>query len=201
MRSWTWSLIVLSALLVLAMMSCEPGGPAEPEPVQEFRIAKPLGTEAALREQIETITAVTAPRDEVEAAAPLEEEIPIASTRRELERQCVTALKEVAFCTSEDAFLDLIGSVEGLQGQAERDRFMARVQLWFEPGGVHGDCLILLETEGAMSEPTRRMWQRVAGATEGLCPEFGSTLLEADAFRWLAGLWAEEAMRVMEGEL
>ena len=168
-----------------------------PVHVEEFRVAEPLTTEteitseSALQARLETITAVTEPFDDVEAAVD-EEPKPLAESRSELEKQCVTILKEMAFCTNEDSFLDLIGTAPNLRASEDRQRFMERVHHWFEPGGTAGDCRELLDEQEKLHElDARTMWQRAATGTELLCDDFGQVLLDADTFRWIGVIWEE----------
>lgn len=175
--------------LIVALAGCNKPSDEESMEVEEFRVAEPLAdTESALRKQLETITAVTEPYDEVEASVEDDTE-PIARTQPDLETQCVTVLKEMAYCTNEDAFLDIIGDSTSLTNDETRERFMTRVQHWFEPGGVRVDCRVLMDEEESQQTDARLMWQRVSSATEGMCADFGSELIDADAFRWMNELW------------
>ena len=194
---------MMAAMLLLVATGCEVEGVMEePEPVEAFRVAKPLGGDPeVLRAQIETITAVTEPYDEVEAQMEPEGSLPLAATRADLEQQCVTALKEVAFCTNEERFLELLATVDGLREAEEREVFLSRVERWFEPGGVRQECAGLVGTGEALGESSRRMWQQAAGATEKLCEEFGMTLVEVDGFGWLTDLWGQEKIGVSLDEL
>ena len=198
MKRW-----VIAAIFLIATAGCEgEEGVEEPEKGEAFRVAKPLGTDPEeLRAQIETIRAVTEPYDEVEAGMEPEGRLPLAANRAELEQQCVTALKEVAFCTHEEGFLELVGTVDGLRLSEERELFLNRVQTWFEPGGVRQECERLVARSEALEEPMRRMWQQAAVATESLCGEFGATLVEVDGFRWLQDLAEAEAVGEVPGEL
>lgn len=161
--------------------------------VEEFRVAEPLtgSADTTLRAQLETITAVTEPFDEVEAAVEAEPE-ELAGSRAELEMQCVTVLKEMAFCTNEDSFLDIIGTASNLRTSGERERFMERVHHWFEPGGTQSDCARHLDAdEAATGDDAKMMWQRSAVASELLCDDFGRVLLDAELFRNIGGFWEE----------
>lgn len=180
----------LSIAVLFALVGCEGDLEDAPDKVEKFRVAEPLktDTESALREQIKTITAVTEPYDDVEASVEDKSE-PLARTKPDLETQCVTVLKEMAYCTNEDAFLDVIGASTSLSNPENRERFMERVQRWFEPGGVQVDCRVLLANEDARSTEARLMWQRVSTATEELCFDFSTEIIEADALRWINELW------------
>ena len=180
----------LSIAVLFALVGCEGDLEDAPDKVEKFRVAEPLkkDTESALREQIKTITAVTEPYDDVEASVEDQSE-PLARTKPDLETQCVTVLKEMAYCTNEDAFLDVIGASTTLSDPENRERFMERVQRWFEPGGVQVDCRVLLANEDTRSTEARLMWQRVSTATEELCFDFSTEIIEADALRWINELW------------
>ncbi len=180
----------LSIAVLFALVGCEGDLEDAPDKVEKFRVAEPLktDTESALREQIKTITAVTEPYDDVEASVEDQSE-PLARTKPDLETQCVTVLKEMAYCTNEDAFLDVIGASTTLSDRENRERFMDRVQRWFEPGGVQVDCRVLLANEDARSTEARLMWQRVSTATEELCFDFSTEIIESDALRWINELW------------
>src|SRR6056297_1158086 len=144
--------IVVVLTLIIVLVGCEEESAEESTEVEEFRVAEPLGdTETALREQLDTITAVTEPYDEVEASVEDDTE-PIAQTQPDLEIQCVTVLKEMAYCTNEDGFLEVIGESTSLTDEDSRERFMERVHYWFEPGGVRVDCGVLLDEEESQHE-------------------------------------------------
>lgn len=184
-------------LLVLLLGAACFGGEEIPAPngveLEEVQVSEPLTqeTDEALREQIQTIQAVRRPEEGGASAGENLE--PLAEDRAELEQQCVTALKEIAFCTNDDAFSDLIGTHRALAASDQRDRFMEKVHFWFEPGGARVDCRVVSTDEEAMSDENRRMWQRAATATDQVCAEFGRELLAAEALERLAPLWAPTA--------
>ncbi len=166
-------------------------GDEAPMHVEEFQVAEPLDLESPVREPWETITAVTEPYDDVEAAMS-DGSKRIASDDEELALQCQTVLKELAFCTSEDSFLDIIGTSPNLQTGGERERFMERVQHWFEPGGTRGDCQLFLTVEEMTNRPAKRIFARTAQATSMLCDDFGELLLESEALVMLGLFWMEQ---------
>ena len=161
--------------------------------VEEFRVAEPLrgDPEAVLRDQLKTITAVTEPYDEVEASVEGEPER-LAETRDDLYLQCVTVLKEMAFCTGEDAFLEVIGTASNLETSGQRARFMDRVQLWFEPGGAGSDCEDLLNDDHFESWEYRQTWQQASGATVLWCEDYGQALHDAEIFDEIGVFWERE---------
>lgn len=170
----------------------------QPYYVEEFRVAEPFHpipestmADSPLQMRLETISAVTEPFDEVEAAVEDQPE-ELAASHQELILQCVTVLKEMAFCSGDDEFLEVIGSASNLRESSERRAFMSSVQRWFEPGGTRSDCVELVETDSRVSEvEARAMWSRASAATEGLCVGFGELLLEERSFRWLGTLWED----------
>jgi hypothetical protein len=168
----------------------------EPDPddsLEEIQVAEPLAQETgeALRQQIQTIQAVTEVSDGSPEPSPSELE-PLATNRDELEQQCVTALKEVAFCTNDDRFLDIVGVASSLRTPEQRERFMERVHFWFEPGGARVDCRGIIGDDDPSTPEVQRMWQRAATATDRICADFGEELIHVDALRRLAHLWASE---------
>lgn len=198
--------VIVAALIVIAgfgggvylavetgVMDRYRGEETSPMHVEEFRVAEPLDTEAPDGQPWETITAVTEPYDDVEAAMDDEPER-LASGDEEVELQCRTVLKEMAFCTGEDSFLDIIGTASNLQSDGERQRFMERVQHWFEPGGATDDCRRLLENDEIKKTPAKRMWAKTSQATGLLCDDFGELLLEAETFTRLGVFWEEDEM-------
>lgn len=187
------ALAVSAAMIAAGVTGCNDDAEESPVHIEEFRVAEPLtmDPESALRNRLETITAVTEPFDEVEAAVEDESE-EVARSPAALEDQCVTVLKEMAFCTNEDAFLDIIGTASNLRTSGERERFMDRVQQWYEPGGTRSACERLLEEDEAVSsDEAREMWQQAAASSEKLCTEFGDALLEANTFGWIGAFWKE----------
>lgn len=161
-----------------------------PVHIEEFRVAEPFagGGDPALRDRLETITAVTEPFDEVEAAIEDESQQP-ASTSGQLERQCTTVLKEMAFCSGEDKFLKIIGEADTLRTGQERELFMERVQDWFEPGGARRYCEGLLRQEEMAGEQKTATWSDNAAASGEVCPEFGEVLMETEILDMLAVFW------------
>ncbi len=194
--AWLGGVLGVGAAIIVVVLTQGAGGFGDsnevaPVHVEEFRVAEPLThpTDTSLRAQLETITAVTEPFDEVEAAV---EEKPeeLADSQSELEKQCVSVLKEMAFCSNEDAFLDRIGTASNLRTSEERERFMERVHIWFEPGGTRRDCEALFdEDESVANESAKPMWQRSSLASELVCDDFGRVLLDAQAFEWLGWFW------------
>lgn len=186
---WTiaFGALVICVVAFAGLAGCQDEEENSPVHIEEFRVAEPLATdpESALRNRLEIITAVTEPFDEVEASVDDESE-QVATSSAALADQCVTVLKEMAFCTNDDAFLDIIARAPNLQADKQRERFMDRIQHWYEPGGSRVDCEQTIETEDALStEEARYMWQQAAEASEELCTDFGETLLKAQAFRWI----------------
>lgn len=191
--SWGVGCVLLAAgayyLAVAAgVMGDEEIGEDSPVYVEEFRVAEPLGGDSAPDDRWDTITAVTEPYDEVEAAVDEEPE-PRASDDEELARQCRTVLKEIAFCTGEDSFLDIIGTASNLQRGGQRERFMERVQQWFEPEGARSDCHRLLADRHREAEKVGRMWAKSSEATALVCDEFGDVLIEVEVLDSLGRFW------------
>ena len=161
-----------------------------PVVVEEFRVAEPLTDNGSvtIRDQLEVITAVTEPYDEVEQAAEDEEQQP-ASSSAELILQCTTVLKEMAFCSGDDAFLDIIGEADTLRTGEERELFMQRVQDWFEPGGARRYCEGLFDQDGAEAHERLETWSKSAQASGQVCEKFGEALMETEIFELLAVYW------------
>ncbi len=190
------ALIGGGALLGTGMCSDSEGGLSADAPmhVEAFQVAEPLNLNGAKGEPWETITAVTEPYDEVEAAMGDESER-LASSDEEVALQCRTVLKEIAYCTSEDAFLDLIATVPNLETQGQRERFLERVQRWFEPGGTERDCERLLKLDEMSQIAAKRMWAHSGEATKLMCDDFGEQLLELDALKRLGVMWEQDDER------
>jgi hypothetical protein len=193
-----WSVVVAVALAFVAMAvaGCADGEDEARLYVEEFRVAEPLlaQDEPSIADQWETITAVTEPYDDVEASVD-EDSQRLATNPRELELQCVTVLKEMAFCTGEDPFLDVIGDAPNLRSADERERFLDLVQVWFEPGGTARDCRRILSQDEAQDEAdiqeAKIMWQRTSRAAEKVCVPFAEELISTSAFSWIGHLWEE----------
>lgn len=195
--------LILAVIFVVAAMGCDDGGDSGRK-VEEFRVAEPLTDESheAGDEDLEsqrTITAVSEPYDDIVAMVDVDGE-PLAQSREELHQQCVTALKEIAFCSNDRAFLDVVVASPGLQAEQQRERFLDRAQKWFEPGGARVDCGLLLESDRAQGDAARRFWQRTSSATEMLCPDFAVALIDADPFRWFDEFWLAEQTAGADGQ-
>lgn len=195
--TWLGGLLcVLFASGTVALMAglVDTGAPERDSAVhiEEFRVAEPLAEDPdrPLRDQLETITAVTEPYDDVEPAdQPLQEES--VEDPEHFERQCATVLKEMAFCTDEDAFLEIIGEASTLQTGPERERFMAAVQEWFEPDGARRYCEVFYDEDGLERGGGARMWRRAAEASGQVCEEFGKELIETEMFEALGPFWQQ----------
>ncbi len=187
----TWGFMAV-LMVTTALAGCADDAEETRLHVEEFRVAEPLLAhgESSITDQWETITAVTEPYDEVEASVDDEPER-LAANRRELELQCVTVLKEIAFCTGEDPFLDVIGEAPNLQTPGQRERFLDLVQIWFEPGGTARDCRRILSGDEADTREAKMMWQRTARASEKVCVPFAEELISSAAFSSVGDLWEE----------
>ncbi len=162
-----------------------------PVHVEELQVAEPLteGTQAVIRDRLQTVAAVTAPYDEYEQAGPEDvDETP--STEADFDDQCVTVVKEIAFCSNEDEFLEIIGTAPNLRTGDERQGFMDRVDVWFEPGGARADCERVVAATDYDDEMASR-WQRATDASGALCEEFGQVLLAVDLLESLGLFWSE----------
>lgn len=170
------------------------GQKESPVHVEQFRVAEPLkDDQAALRDQLEFITAVTEPYDEFERAAADDDEQPEqgGSEHGDLQRQCITVLKEMAFCTGEDSFLDVIGEAPNLRTGGERERFMEGVQDWFEPNGARRYCEALMEQPDI--DDHQQIFSESARATTGLCDDFAHTLIDTEIFEILGVFWEDDS--------
>ena len=193
-RAWLGGVLCLvvagAALIVTEGGGCQRGADQPVVHIEEFRVAEPLvtGTEALVRNRLEIITAVTEPYDEVEASV---EQAPqtLASSRAELALQCETVLKEVAFCTNEDAYLDIIGRAPNLRESDERSQFMNHVQRWFEPGGSRAACSELIGRSEFRHREAKQIWMSASIATGLVCEDFGQALMEAGFFELMGAKW------------
>ena len=192
-----WLVVVVGITMGIAVFVAlgETVGPDEESPlyVEEFRVAEPFESETGsmIRDQLETITAVTEPYDEVEAAVD-DRADEKASSRSGLLHQCITVLKEMAFCTNDDEFLEVIGETPNLRTGSQRERFMEGVQEWYEPGGARASCTGFVEELEASGLDDESMWLQASQASDQMCPEFARNLTEVGAVDALDGLWVED---------
>ncbi len=158
---------------------------------EQFQVAEPLRVDRELEYQFETITAVTNPTEGWMEEEPAESLPPVASSDEELLNQCQTVLKEIAFCTGEDRFLDLVGTSPNLRESLsdEREWFLDRVKDWFEPGGAQIDCELYFEAGGEPETQQLQMWSVAARESSSMCRDFGQTLLDLDLLMSIEGMW------------
>ena len=158
---------------------------------EEFQVAEPLRVDRELEYQFETITAVTNPKEGWMKERPARPYMEVASDDDELLNQCQTALKEIAFCTGEDRFLDLVGMSPNLdQPLSEaRERFLDRIQMWFEPGGAAADCEAYLGRRDERGDRMLQMWSIAAHESSMMCGQYGQVLLDLGLLMEIEEMW------------
>jgi len=132
---------------------------------------------------LETYPVVTEVEPETAPDSPdgLERLLP-ARYRTQNESQCVTVLKEIAFCSEEDVFLRTLGATEALNDDAAREAFLGQVERWFEPGAAREDCLHIVQATRFPGAEARKLWRAASEGSGRVCAEFGQALVEAEFF-------------------
>ncbi|RAL20100.1 hypothetical protein DL240_18905 [Lujinxingia litoralis] len=105
-----------------------------------------------------------------------------ATQRAESEAQCVTVLKEVAFCSEEDVFLATLGQTRALSREAAREAFLGQAERWFDPGEARRDCQRIVQATGGSTGPGRALWGAASVGSARVCSEFARTLVEVSFF-------------------